>query len=112
MKAETRTWKPKGELDTPYKRAKQEWDERIGNSAVQARTWRLFAFATLFLVAMPAVGGMIWLGSLPKKVPYIVEVPATAAPSTGERPAGHGPNTNPPIRRSGTICNASFRIPA
>jgi type IV secretion system protein VirB5 len=74
MKAESRSWKPKGELDTPYKRAKQEWDDRIGNAAVQARMWRMFAFAVLFLVAMPAVGGMIWLGSLPKKVPYIVEV--------------------------------------
>jgi type IV secretion system protein TrbF len=74
MKAEMMSWKPKGDLDTPYKRARQEWDNRIGSSAVQARTWRLIAFAMLFFVAMPAVGGMIWLGSQPTKVPYIVEV--------------------------------------
>jgi type IV secretion system protein TrbF len=34
---------------TPYLRAKQEWDERIGASRSQAKNWRLCAFFALFL---------------------------------------------------------------
>src|SRR3546814_11131070 len=34
---------------TPYQRAGQMWDERIGSARVQARNWRLMAFGGLFL---------------------------------------------------------------
>jgi type IV secretion system protein VirB5 len=74
MKGTTRKWSPKGELDTPYKRAKQEWDERIGDAAVQAKNWRLATFAVLLFVAMPSLIGLAYVGSLPKQVPHIVEV--------------------------------------
>ncbi|NTW15848.1 MAG: type IV secretion system protein [Syntrophaceae bacterium] len=67
-------WTPQGELDTPYKRASQEWDNRIGRTEVQAKNWRLATFATLIFVAMPSVGGLIYLGAQPKMVPHIVEV--------------------------------------
>ncbi|TLU82326.1 MAG: type IV secretion system protein [Chlorobium sp.] len=67
-------WSPQGGIDTVYKRAGQEWDMRIGAATIQARNWRLATFATLLLVAFPAVGGMIYLGSLPRMVPHIVEV--------------------------------------
>ena len=36
---------------TPYQRAAQVWDERIGSARVQARNWRLMAFGRLFLSA-------------------------------------------------------------
>jgi len=29
---------------TPYQKAAQVWDERIGSARVQARNWRLMAF--------------------------------------------------------------------
>jgi len=29
---------------TPYQRAGQAWDDRIGSARVQARNWRLMAF--------------------------------------------------------------------
>src|SRR6516225_6290037 len=37
--------------ETPYQRAAQVWDERIGSGRVQARNWRLIAFGNLFLAA-------------------------------------------------------------
>jgi type IV secretion system protein VirB5 len=74
MKGTTRTWSPKGALDTPYKRAKQEWDDRIGDAVIQARNWRLATFAVLLFIAMPSLIGLLYVGTLPKKVPHIVEV--------------------------------------
>ncbi|MEC9487772.1 MAG: conjugal transfer protein TrbF [Prosthecochloris sp.] len=69
-----RKWSPEGELETPYRRARKEWDDRMGNAVVQARNWRLATFATLVFVALPSVLGMVYLGAQPKAVPHIVEV--------------------------------------
>ena len=35
------------EPETPYQRAGQAWDERIGSARVQARNWRLAFFGAL-----------------------------------------------------------------
>ena len=35
--------------ETPYQKAAQVWDERIGSARVQARNWRLIAFGCLML---------------------------------------------------------------
>ena len=37
---------------TPYQRAAQVWDDRIGSARVQARNWRLMAFGCLILSAV------------------------------------------------------------
>ena len=34
---------------TPYQKAAQVWDERIGSARVQAKNWRLMAFGSLIL---------------------------------------------------------------
>ena len=39
------------EPETPYQRAAQAWDERIGSARVQAKNWRLMALGELALVA-------------------------------------------------------------
>ena len=39
------------EPETPYQRAAQVWDERIGSARVQARNWRYMAFGCLILSA-------------------------------------------------------------
>jgi type IV secretory pathway TrbF-like protein len=39
------------EGDTPYRRARQEWDRRMGAAVVSARAWRLMAMAGLALSA-------------------------------------------------------------
>jgi type IV secretory pathway TrbF-like protein len=69
----TTKWTPNGPLDTPYRRARQEWDARMGSAVVQAKNWRLATFASLGAVTL-ALGGMIHLGALPKAVPHIIEV--------------------------------------
>lgn len=74
MKEREKTWKPEGESVTPYQRARQEWDGRIGAAVLQARNWRLATFASILFVSMPAVAGMVYLGAQPKAVPHIVEV--------------------------------------
>ena len=47
------------EPETPYQRAGQLWDERIGAARVQARNWRLMAFGGLGLAALGALGLVI-----------------------------------------------------
>lgn len=58
---------------TPYQKAAQAWDERIGSARVQARNWRLMAFGALAL-SLGLAGGLIWQGTRSRIVPYVVEV--------------------------------------
>jgi type IV secretion system protein VirB5 len=37
------SWAPTGEVETPYQRAGQEWDKRLGSARTQAKNWRLDA---------------------------------------------------------------------
>lgn len=61
------------QAETPYQRAAQVWDERIGSARVQARSWRLACFSALGVSAVLA-GGMIWQGARGSVVPWVVEV--------------------------------------
>ena len=45
--------------ETPYQRAGQAWDERIGSARVQARNWRLAFFSTL-LMSGGLAAGLVW----------------------------------------------------
>ena len=58
---------------TPYQRAGQLWDERIGSARVQARNWRLMAFGGLAL-STGLAGGLLWQSMQSRVVPYVVEV--------------------------------------
>lgn len=42
---------------TPYQKAAQVWDERIGSARAQARNWRLISFGSINHVGQP-----IWSG--------------------------------------------------
>jgi type IV secretion system protein VirB5 len=59
--------------ETPYQRAGQLWDERIGTARVQAANWRLMAFGTLALATGLAVA-LVWQSLQSRVVPYVVEV--------------------------------------
>lgn len=61
------------EPETPYQRAQQAWDERIGSARVQARSWRLMAFGSLALSAGLA-GGLVWQSARGTIIPWVVEV--------------------------------------
>lgn len=89
---------------TPYQKAAQVWDERIGSARVQARNWRLMAFGSLLLSAGLGVG-LVWQSARGTITPWVVQVdrlgqaqvvaPAIAA-------------ICPPIRRSLGIWRSSF----
>jgi type IV secretion system protein TrbF len=61
------------EPETPFQRAGQLWDERIGSARVQARNWRLMAFGGL-LLSTGLSGGLLWQSMQARVVPYVVEV--------------------------------------
>jgi len=61
------------EPDTPYQRAGQLWDERIGSARVQARNWRLMAFGGLVLT-VGLSSALVWQSMQSRVVPYVVEV--------------------------------------
>ena len=68
---------------TPYQKAAQVWDERIGTARVQAHNWRLMALGSLGLSLILAII-LLWLGRSATTVPYIVEVD----PKGGARAVG------------------------
>ena len=61
------------EPDTPYRRAGQLWDERIGSARVQARNWRLMAFGGLTL-STGLSSALAWQSLQSRVTPYVVEV--------------------------------------
>lgn len=58
---------------TPYQRAAQVWDDRIGSARVQARNWRLMALGGL-LLSSGLSGGLLWQSMQSRVVPFVVEV--------------------------------------
>ena len=58
---------------TPYQKAAQVWDDRIGSARVQARNWRLMAFGCLFLSAGFAAA-LVWQSAQGSITPGVVEV--------------------------------------
>jgi len=61
------------EPETPYQKAAQVWDERIGSARVQARNWRLMAFGCLILSAGFAAA-LVWQSGRGTIVPWVVQV--------------------------------------
>lgn len=64
---------PSAPLDTPYQRARQEWDSRMGLSVSHARNWRYAAFSAFGLAAFMGAGWWAQAGRA-TVVPYVVEV--------------------------------------
>jgi len=58
---------------TPYQKAAQVWDERIGSARVQARNWRLMAFGSL-LLSGGLSAALVWQSTQGTITPYVVEV--------------------------------------
>lgn len=61
------------EPETPYQKAAQVWDERMGAARVQAKNWRLMAFGCLILAGGFA-GALVWQSARGTVVPWIVEI--------------------------------------
>ena len=59
--------------ETPYQRASQVWDERIGSARVQAKNWRYMAFGSLILSAGFAAA-LVYQSARGPVVPWVVQV--------------------------------------
>jgi type IV secretion system protein TrbF len=59
--------------ETPYQKAAQVWDERIGSARVQARNWRLVAFGSLLLSSGLAFA-LVWQSLRGTVTPWVVQV--------------------------------------
>src|SRR5947208_1301501 len=58
------------QAETPYQRAGQVWDDRIGSARVQAKNWRLAFFGALALSGALA-GGLVWQSARGTITPWI-----------------------------------------
>lgn len=82
--------------ETPFQRAGQLWDDRIGSARVQAGNWRLMAFGCLGLTTALS-GGLLWQSLQSRVVPYVVEVDKLGEPrAVAPADAGYHP-TDPQI---------------
>src|ERR1700728_1293740 len=61
------------EPETPYQRAGQVWDERIGSARVQAKNWRLACFGVLALSGGLAAG-LVWQSARGTITPWVVQI--------------------------------------
>ena len=59
--------------ETPYQKAAQVWDERIGSARIQASNWRLMAFGSLVLSAGLA-SALVWQSIRGTVTPWVVQV--------------------------------------
>ena len=59
--------------ETPYQKAGQAWDERIGSARAQAKNWRLGFFGALVL-AGGLGAGLVWQSTHGSIVPWVVQV--------------------------------------
>jgi len=61
------------EPETPYQRAGQAWDDRIGSARVQARSWRLAFFGAL-LISGGLAAGLVWQSARGTVTPWVVQI--------------------------------------
>ena len=64
--------------ETPYQKAGQVWDDRIGSARVQARNWRLMALGLLVLLTASSAA-LVWRSLQSTVTPYVVEVDDTGS---------------------------------
>lgn len=60
-------------LAHPYLNARRSWNSHVGSLIASRTLWQATALISL-LLALAAVGGVIYIGSQSKFVPYVVEV--------------------------------------
>jgi type IV secretion system protein VirB5 len=64
------------EPDTPYRRAQDLWDRRMGTALQHASTWRSAAFAALSLTGLMGAA-VVMLVMRPAAVPFVIEANQT-----------------------------------
>jgi type IV secretion system protein VirB5 len=61
------------EPETPYQRAAQVWDDRIGSARVQAKNWRVAFFGAL-AISGGLAAGLVWETARGSITPWVVQV--------------------------------------
>ena len=74
------------EPTTPYQKAAQAWDERMGAARVQAKNWRLVALGLLALSCLLTIG-LMTVASDSRITPYVVEVSTSGESACGRQRA-------------------------
>jgi type IV secretory pathway TrbF-like protein len=78
--------------ETPYQKAAQVWDERIGSARIQATNWRLMAFGCL-LLSGGLTFGLIWQSARGTVTPWVVQVdPLGQAQAVAPAESNYQPN--------------------
>ena len=78
--------------DTPYARAAQVWDARIGSARVQARNWRMMAFGSL-LLSSGLAATVVWQARSGSVTPWVVQVDRLGqAQAIAPADAGYSPS--------------------
>src|SRR5258708_39282920 len=86
------------EPETPYQKAGQAWDERIGSARVQAKNWRL-AFVGMLALSGGLAGALVWQSARGTVAPWVLQGDKFGqAPAVGPAAADVRPS-DPPIAR-------------
>jgi type IV secretion system protein TrbF len=72
-KRTTKRTRPPSGLPHPYLNARRTWNSHVGSLIASRTLWQATALISL-LVALAAVGGVVYIGNQSKFVPYVVEV--------------------------------------
>lgn len=62
-----------GEDDNPYLSARRTWNDQSAANVANRQMWQMLGILAM-MIALSGVGGMIYIGSQSKFVPYVVEV--------------------------------------
>lgn len=64
---------PPSQADNPYLAARRSWNDHVGSVVASRRLWQIVALLSL-LIALASVGGVVYIGSQSRFVPYVVEI--------------------------------------
>jgi type IV secretion system protein TrbF len=62
-----------GEAENPYLAARRTWNDHVGSVLAERQMLQVLGLVSL-MIALAAVGGMTYIGSQSKFIPYLVEV--------------------------------------
>lgn len=80
FKRHTRSYRSEGVEHSPFARAAQVWDDRIGSARVQARNWRIMAFACMGLTVV-LIAALIYQAAQTQIEAYVVQIDPQGRPS-------------------------------
>jgi type IV secretion system protein TrbF len=63
----------RAESENPFLNSRRTWNSHVGGVVSALRVWQLIALISL-LITLASVGGIIYIGSKSKFIPYVVEV--------------------------------------